>query len=142
MKKLLVASHGSLADGIRSSLTILTGETKNVTFLNAYVNKEDIDETLNRFFSDLKDSDEAIIFTDLLGGSVNQKIVLRAQKKKAFIIAGFNLPIILEVLLTAEPITEKSLKQMIEKSRKSLLLVNQKPDAGKDHSDSEEEFLN
>ncbi|GAY78840.1 hypothetical protein NBRC111894_4394 [Sporolactobacillus inulinus] len=50
MKKILVASHGELADGVKSSLSILVGNTNSMSFINAYVTKEDIDESLNTFF--------------------------------------------------------------------------------------------
>lgn len=139
MKKLLVASHGNFADGVKSSLSILIGNTDSITFLNAYVDKEDVDETLEHFFSELGEDDQAVIFTDLLGGSVNQKVTLYAQNHHAFIIAGFNLPIILEVLLMTEPVTSELLKKKIESSRNALLLVEQKfPDPSED---TEEEFL-
>ncbi|QAA21764.1 PTS sugar transporter subunit IIA [Sporolactobacillus terrae] len=139
MKKILVASHGQLADGVKSSLSILVGNTDSIRFINAYVTKEDIDESLNTFFSSVSEDDEVIIFTDLLGGSVNQKVTLRAQKHHAFIIAGFNLPIILEVLFLPEPITKETLNQKIETCRQAMVLVE--PEKLATNEDSEEDFL-
>ncbi|MCQ2011436.1 MAG: PTS fructose transporter subunit IIA [Sporolactobacillus sp.] len=139
MKKILVATHGQFADGVKSSLSILVGKTDSITFLNAYVNKEDVDETIDRFFADAAEDDELIIFTDLLGGSVNQKVTLRAQKHHAFIIAGFNLPIILEVLLASAPITKELLNQKLEECRKAMVLVE--PEKLATVEDSEEDFL-
>jgi mannose/fructose-specific phosphotransferase system component IIA len=139
MKKLLVASHGNFADGIKSSLSILVGNTDSITFLNAYVDKEDVDETLTQFFADASDQDQLIIFTDLLGGSVNQKVTLYAQKHHAFIIAGFNLPIVLETLFLPEPITKEALTKKIEECRKAMVLVE--PEKLVDTDDSEENFL-
>ncbi|WP_262393574.1 PTS sugar transporter subunit IIA [Sporolactobacillus inulinus] len=91
------------------------------------------------FFSSVSEDDEAIIFTDLLGGSVNQKVTLCAQKHHAFIIAGFNLPIILEVLFLPEPITKEVLNQKIETCRQAMVLVE--PEKLATNEDSEEDFL-
>ena len=41
MRKILVATHGHYADGIRSSISILTGMQDNITFINAYVDDTD-----------------------------------------------------------------------------------------------------
>lgn len=140
MRKLLVASHGELANGVKSSLSMLVGKTDSITFLNAYVNKEDIDETLNKFFSEDEAKNERIVFTDLLGGSVNQKVTLYAKKYHAFIIAGFNLPIILDVLLSPETLTKEILSKKVEESRKALVLVE--PENLSSTVDSEEDFFN
>jgi mannose/fructose-specific phosphotransferase system component IIA len=139
MKKILVASHGQLADGIKSSLSILVGNTDSITFLNAYVNKEDVDETLTDYFSNAAQEDELIVFTDLLGGSVNQKVTLYAQEHHAFIIAGFNLPIVLETLFMPEPITKEAMNKKIEECRNAMVLVE--PEKLVASKDSEEDFL-
>ena len=40
-----------------------------------------MDEQLKVHFSEISDEDQVIVCTDLMGGSVNQKIVPYAQKK-------------------------------------------------------------
>ena len=54
-----------------------------------------------------------------MGGSVNQKIVPYAQQKKMyFLIAGFNLPLLLELAMNEDKVTEEELLDSIEESRK------------------------
>ena len=51
------------------------------------------------------DDEQAVIFTDLYGGSVNQKVVTRLVPKgkdNIFLIANSNLAIILSILLLPE----------------------------------------
>ena len=72
MRKLLIATHGYLADGVKSSINILCGEKSEVTYLNAYVEDGDIKENIKDFFNEYKPEDEVILFTDLYGGSVIQ----------------------------------------------------------------------
>ncbi|MFR3997820.1 MAG: PTS sugar transporter subunit IIA [Paratractidigestivibacter faecalis] len=66
-RRVLLASHGHLASGLKSSLQILTGDASAVTAIDAYV-----DETTradHRGFCRVRRR-ETIVFTDLLGGSV------------------------------------------------------------------------
>ena len=83
MKKFLFATHGTLATGMKSTLELLVGNVADITCLTAYVNPDDnVDEQLKAYFSEISDEDQVIVCTDLMGGSVNQKIVPYAQEKK------------------------------------------------------------
>lgn len=54
MKKILVASHGCLADGIKSSVGILTGNQDLITTVNAYVDESDYTATIQEFIDSVK----------------------------------------------------------------------------------------
>lgn len=122
MKKLLIASHGDLAKGMLSSIQIITGSTAGITTINAYQEGVDLDSELTTFIRSVTSEDEIFVFTDLYGGSVNQKITERFMREKLAIriISGFNFPVILEILLGPERITPDMLQEMIEKSRREL----------------------
>lgn len=99
MKKFLIAAHGNLALGIKSTLDLFLGDALDFTYLATYTDDApDLDETLDDFFASIDAAtDQAVIFTDLYGGSVNQKIALKASgKTNIFVIAGMNLPLIME----------------------------------------------
>ena len=132
MKKFLFATHGTLATGMKSTLELLIGNTADITCLTAYVNPEDnVDEQLKVYFSEVSD--------DLMGGSVNQKVVPYAQKENVFLIAGFNLPLILELAMNEDKVTKEELLDSIEESRKNMMLVQVEIPEGK--KEDEEEFL-
>ena len=134
MKKFLFATHGTLATGMKSTLELLIGNTADITCLTAYVNPEDnVDEQLKVYFSEVSDEDQVIVCTDLMGGSVNQKVVPYAQK------AGFNLPLILELAMNEDKVTKEELLDSIEESRKNMMLVQVEIPEGK--KEDEEEFL-
>lgn len=122
MKKLLIASHGDLAKGMLSSIQIITGSTAGITTINAYQEGVDLDSELTTFIRSVTNEDEIFVFTDLYGGSVNQKITGRFMREKLAIriISGFNFPVILEILLGPERIKPDMLQEMIEKSRREL----------------------
>lgn len=122
MKKLLIASHGDLAKGMLSSIQMITGSTAGITTINAYQEGVDLDGELTGFIQSVEAADEVFVFTDLYGGSVNQKITERFMREGLAIriISGFNFPVILEILLGPETITSEMLVEMIEKSRREL----------------------
>lgn len=136
MDKILIASHGHLASGIQSSLEILTGLGKQVSVIDAYVDDHDYISDIKKFIDDLN-GDTGIIFTDLLGGSVNQKVMLEvADHENIFVITGTNLPIVLSVALATEPTTKASLNELIKDSQVQIV------DVPKDDSDlSDDSFL-
>ena len=132
MKKFFLATHGTLE--------LLIGNTADITCLTAYVNPEDnVDEQLKVYFSEVSDEDQVIVCTDLMGGSVNQKVVPYAQKENVFLIAGFNLPLILELAMNEDKVTKEELLDSIEESRKNMMLVQVEIPEGK--KEDEEEFL-
>ena len=73
MRKVLVATHGYLADGIKSSVGILTGREDCITCIDAYVDQSDYTPQLRAFIDSVEEGDEAVIFTDMYGGSVNRE---------------------------------------------------------------------
>ncbi|MGX2944503.1 PTS sugar transporter subunit IIA [Enterococcus alishanensis] len=123
MRKILIATHGYFADGINSSLKLLVGEREEVTVINAYVDESDVTLQYEAFFQTLQPTDEVIVFTDLYGGSVNQQLFKHTEKNQAILITGFNLPIILEILLSPDVVTPDKAKQLVEACREELKVV-------------------
>lgn len=121
MNKILIASHGHLASGVQSSLEILTGMGNKVTVIDAYVDDHDYVPDIKKFIDGL-DGQTGIIFTDLFGGSVNQKVMLEvADHENVFVITGTNLPIVLSVVLEGEEITKAKLEELIAASQVQLV---------------------
>lgn len=125
MRKILIATHGNLANGIKSSIDILSGEKNNIFYLNAYVDGTNIDEYISSFFKNLTSNDEAVVFTDILGGSVNQKFVKYCNMPNVHLISGFNLPIILEVILNNDKLSKDFINKKILECREQLIYVNE-----------------
>jgi fructoselysine and glucoselysine-specific PTS system IIA component len=112
MRKFLIAAHGSLPAGIKSSLEMIMGSLENIFFLEAYTGEnKSIKEELDVVLQQIDQNDELIIFTDLLGGSVTNQMIQYALKENIFIVSGFNLALLLDILL-ADP--ESSSNELIE----------------------------
>lgn len=124
MKKILIATHGTFASGAESTVKFLLGDVGNITCINAYVDENDnLVEVLEGYFARVKPEDQVIVLTDIKGGSVNQKIVPYAVRENVYLIAGFNLPLLVALAIAPEGITKDEVRQYIEDSKKQMELV-------------------
>lgn len=136
MTDILIASHGHFASGLKSSIDILTGMAKKIQVIDAYVDKSDYTKQITDFIQNAKRP--AVIFTDLKGGSVNQKVVLKAaQEKDIFIVTQTNLAVVLAVFLDNEKLTKEHLQDLINQSQVELVQLND----GAESSTQEDEFF-
>ena len=71
----LPAEQFHVASGIKSAIRILVGNDDAVTAVDCYVDDTDFTPLLQGFIDDVGPDDEGIIFTDLLGGSVCNKVM-------------------------------------------------------------------
>lgn len=141
MKKVLVASHGHLASGIRSSIEILTGMADMVEAVDCYVDDSDFTPRIQAFIDSVGPEDEAIIFTDIYGGSVFQKVVLMEPEKRGIVhVTGMNLGLVIEALLGAEPVTADSIEQSVELARATMQVV-EPPSKAADNEGSDGDFF-
>lgn len=119
--KILIATHGKLASGFQSSINILTGKGNSVEVVDAYVDDSDYTPQIDAFIDSVTDNEQAVIFIDLYGGSVNQKVVTRLVPKgkdNIFLIANSNLAIILSILLLPEgtKLSDEKINELINES--------------------------
>ncbi|KEI07128.1 PTS mannnose transporter subunit IIA [Clostridium sp. K25] len=138
-KKYLIASHGELANGIKSSLDILANKGNEIEVINAYITDEDYTPQIVNFIKSIGNDEQGVIFTDLFGGSVNQKSVtevLTNKNKNVFIISNVNLAIVLSLLFSVEDVfSEEYIKKSIVESQVTLVSTKISND------DSEEDFF-
>ena len=124
MKKFMVASHARLATGYQSTIDLFAGSDHQITYVSAYVDEVDLDQEVTTFISSISDDDQAVIFTDLFGGSVNQKFVIAAQNKtNIFVVAGMNLPVILEIILSPDNFDRDVIDSLIANGRTAMQQV-------------------
>jgi fructoselysine/glucoselysine PTS system EIIA component len=127
MRKYLIATHGTFSNGIKSSLDIIAGELDSVYLINAYVDaNQSIEAEVTSILNSLSANDELIVFTDLVGGSItNQVLRVIAHQNNVHVISGFNLPLLLEVML-GEPTlpAEELIESSIEKAKEQIIYVN------------------
>lgn len=140
LKKYLIVSHGKFASGLKSSVQILTGKTQNITTIDAYLTDQEVDvgQKVDDFLKTIKAEDWGIIFTDLVGGSVNREVLLRTnQQSNIFVITSVNLPTVLSIMLDIAQPTKEHLQNLINEAPVQLSEL----DKQNTNELSEDEFL-
>lgn len=102
---IILTGHGQFASGLFSSLTLIAGSFENVVAVdfNGSDSTEDLTEKIEAAVRKNSNWDQVIFLTDLLGGSPFKSSVLVGQALKASrVIAGANLPMVLEVVFASE----------------------------------------
>ncbi|WP_270325532.1 PTS sugar transporter subunit IIA [Enterococcus malodoratus] len=126
MRKIILASHLNFAKGLEETVKFIMLNTTEIITITAYTENIPVEEEIAEHLADLTTDDEAIIFTDLLGGSVNQAFVPYLSKPHIHVITGMNLPVIMTVLLglTDDYADQAYFEKAVTEGREQILYVN------------------
>ena len=123
MKQILIATHGKMASGIRYTVELIVGKMEGIETIDAYVTPEDnVEEKFREYFRK-HEQDRVIVFTDLMGGSVNQKLMEYSKRENVTLITGTNLPVLMQVMLADDDVTDDEIQEYIEDARSELQMV-------------------
>lgn len=127
MRRFIFASHHKLAYGLKDTVDFLTGATKAIYDINAYLDDEtkDIDTVEAELFASFDDEDEVVVLLDMMGGSVYQKFY-PYMSDKVHVICGMNLPMALSFVLAPEDecLTSEKVEQVLMDCKNQLVYVN------------------
>ena len=136
MKKILIATHGHMASGVKSVAKILLRDDSAITAVDCYVDESDFTPKVQEWIDGIDPEDDAVIFTDLKGGSVCNKIAGMHPEKRGIVhVTGFNLALVLECLITADPITPEFIDAGIQGATALMERVVLEEEAAEDESD-------
>lgn len=126
MKKIIIASHQYLAQGLKSTLEYIVPNTVEVIDINAYIENISVENQILTSLEQCNEEEQIFVFTDLLGGSVNQEFINKISKYNIELIAGANLPIIMTIVLSLgeQDLTKDEIRVAIEEARNQLVYVN------------------
>lgn len=126
-RRFLIATHSTLAEGFANALKFFAGDDIDVTYINAYVDGKSIDEEIDSYFSTLKDEDELVILTDLLAGSVNQKLYKYISREHTHILTGTNLALVLSLVLESADgyLTNECINGLVNASKDNIVYMNE-----------------
>ena len=104
MQSILLISHGGMASGLKDSISMFFGHDLpqfDTLSLASDMGTDEFGDRLREKVDELMNDDGVIIFADLMGGTpFNQAALLVSEKVD--LIAGMNLPMIMELLATRE----------------------------------------
>ncbi len=100
IRKTVIATHGTLAEGFLSALKIIVSADETIQAVNCYTTEGfDIEKVLDDIFDSLKEDEELFVFTDLLGGSVNNAFIKRLEKHPFHLVTNTSLGLLMDYRL-------------------------------------------
>ena len=95
-RKIVIATHGTLAEGFKSALQIIAG-AENVEAFNCYTSPDfNLQETIQKIMDSKGSEEELFVFTDLFGGSVNNGFVAALKTYDFHLITNTSLGLLIE----------------------------------------------
>ena len=126
MQRLVLASHGYLAEGMKNSAQIIVGKSAKIYTICVYV-KEGItlESQINELFDSFPEDDEMIVVTDIFGGSVNNEFMQRLQNRRFWLVSGMNLPLVIQLAMAEDGgCISESIKEALETGREMICFCN------------------
>lgn len=100
MNKLIIASHGSLSEGLLDSARFIMGNVEHVECIKAYVDPDvDYEKLIEEKVLEFDYSKGSLIVaTDLAGGSVNAEFSKHLYAFPFYLVAGVNLVTVISLI--------------------------------------------
>lgn len=124
MNRILLASHGVLASGMKQTLQLFVGESDRIEVMCAYVEDDmrSVVERIDEWNAQRSPEDWWIVVTDIFGGSVNNEFFARKANDTFALIAGMNLGLLVELSTMLDRIGPEDLGGLVARNRESILL--------------------
>ncbi len=136
MVKYFISAHGKMASGIKESLEVLLGSSKQVTVFDAYVDDTNVEAEIKRQIEAVDENDYLVMMSDISGGSVNQIMMRYMDRERTFLVTGINLALVVGLAAAySETISAEEIETVIEQSRTMMFLVKN------DKTEIEEDFF-
>lgn len=123
--RIIVAAHGTYAQGVKSAVELISGPHENITYLSMYLdNTKDYEKEVENLLKQCCDEENVIVLSDLSGGSVNRMFMMKLHQYHFHLVSGFNLGIVLELALKNELITHDDLTGLLKDPGVSAVYCN------------------
>ena len=105
MNRIILASHGGMSAGMKDTVEMILGELPNLYAVATTRDEtESILETVRRLLAGFAPEDRVYILTDVLGGSVNNHmLMLLRERPDLTIICGMNICLAINLATSAAP---------------------------------------
>ncbi len=112
-KKVVIATHGNMAQGIVSSLSFIIGDVKDITALNCYMDADfDLHKTILPIVSGIDyEEEDLIVCTDIFGGSVNNGFMEYLNQYPYSLVTNVNLAFLVDLMLNLNILDEEGIRE-------------------------------
>ena len=150
MLGIVIATHGTLSDGIKDAAEVIMGNTENIVTVNlkAGDDVEQLGNKINNAILEVNQGDGVMVLVDLVSASpYNQSVLITNQleqelKDKVYIVGGVNLPMLLEIInhQILETEIEMVAKSAEEQAKASIGLWHAPVDVDANEVDEDDDF--
>jgi mannose/fructose/sorbose-specific phosphotransferase system IIA component len=124
MVGIIIISHSTLAESLKTTVSLIVGEKDNVHTLGLMKNDrlEDFASRLKKAVQETDKGDGVLILADMFGGTpCNTALSLFGTNEQVRIITGVNLPIVIEAIMHSNRPVEELGKIIMERRDKSII---------------------
>lgn len=129
MKKLLVVTHGTFAQGIKESVNVITGDSSKIDTVSITVESapEDVRAEIQAYIEKTPSSVPIFIVTDIPSGSTTAcSAPMMTLRNNIYVLTGLNLGLLLALVM--QPIEigdiEENIRIVLEESRETVMFIN------------------
>jgi len=117
-KKIILVSHGKLAEGMFHSVQMIIGESKELSYMGMLPG-EHYQPMVDAVEKSLKENPDTqyIVIADLMGGSVCNGMTTLAGYENMKLVAGMNMGLIINLLLASGPLTKEEIDGKIKEAK-------------------------
>ena len=125
MFNILIITHGTLCEELKSSLEFVLGEKiiRNIFTLTIDKDSRDFDTYANRISNFVTEDEKTIIFTDMFGGTPSNISLTFFKKGLVEIISGVNLPMLVKASTIEEYESFEEAVNIIKTSGQDNIIV-------------------
>lgn len=122
MNQIILASHGGMSAGLKSTLELIWGDVSNIHAVATTRDEtEPITAATRRLLDSFDPADSVYVLTDVLGGSVNNDMLtLLADYPKLTILCGTNACLALNLAAADGPVSDGELEEYLQQARDQI----------------------
>lgn len=115
---IVVITHGSLATGLKSAATLLTGEPEHLSCAELHLgdNPLEFKETVERAIAEVDDGDGILVLADIFGGTPSNTVSQLFARDDIRAIAGVNLPMLIQTIFLRDQVSLDDLNEQVQQA--------------------------
>lgn len=124
MNHIILASHSALASGMMASAKFF-GAPCEISVLEQTAAETGFEQKVDKLLEDCKEKN-VVVFTDIVGGSVNQIFTRKLAGHRFHLVTGMNLAMVLECAFAEKPIDADFIRDTLDAAREQTCYMNDK----------------
>ena len=138
MKKMILASHGRMASGLKDSMEMVVGNVNDLLCFGLMPGEDpgELTEKVEKLVKE-EPGTQFLILVDIRGGSVSNSLSRLSAYGNVRIINGMNMALAIGMYLTDGILNDQEIGDLIEEARDGLAMV----DFQKNQVDEEDEII-